>query len=37
MKAAVVLGAGRTPVYADVGGPEPAAGEALIAVTALAR
>jgi NADPH:quinone reductase-like Zn-dependent oxidoreductase len=36
MKAAVVLGAGRTPVYTDFSEPEPAAGEALVAVTASA-
>jgi NADPH:quinone reductase-like Zn-dependent oxidoreductase len=36
MKAAVVLGAGRTPVYADFSEPEPGAGEARIAVTAAA-
>ncbi|HEX9169678.1 MAG TPA: zinc-binding alcohol dehydrogenase family protein [Roseiarcus sp.] len=36
MKAAVVLGVGRTPVYADFGEPEPAAGESRIAVTAAA-
>ena len=36
MKAAVVLGAGRTPVYADFAEPEPAAGESLIHVTAAA-
>jgi NADPH:quinone reductase-like Zn-dependent oxidoreductase len=36
MKAAVVQAAGRTPVYADFGEPEPGAGEALIAVTASA-
>jgi NADPH:quinone reductase-like Zn-dependent oxidoreductase len=36
MKAAVVLGAGRTPVYADFDEPEPAAGESRIAVTAAA-
>jgi NADPH:quinone reductase-like Zn-dependent oxidoreductase len=36
MKAAVVLGAGRAPVYADFAEPEPAAGEARIAVTAAA-
>ncbi len=36
MKAAVVLGAGRTPVYSEFGEPEPAAGEARIAVTAAA-
>ena len=36
MKAAVVLGAGRTPVYAEFSEPEPAAGEARIAVTAAA-
>src|SRR5271157_5329068 len=34
MKAAVVLGAGRAPVYAEFTEPEPAAGEARIAVTA---
>ena len=33
MKAAVVLGAGRGPVYADFDEPAPAAGEARIAVT----
>jgi NADPH:quinone reductase-like Zn-dependent oxidoreductase len=36
MKAAVVRGAGRTPVYAEFSEPEPAAGEARIAVTAAA-
>ena len=36
MKAAVVLGPGQTPVYADFGEPEPAAGEARIAVIAAA-
>jgi NADPH:quinone reductase-like Zn-dependent oxidoreductase len=36
MKAAVVVGAGQTPVYADFSEPEPAAGEVLIAVTAAA-
>lgn len=36
MKAAVVVGAGQTPVYADFSEPEPAAGELLIAVTAAA-
>src|SRR5271154_5927177 len=36
MKAAVVMGAGRTPVYADFAEPEPAAGESRIAVTAAA-
>ena len=36
MKAAVVLGAGRTPIHAEFGEPEPAAGEARIAVTAAA-
>src|SRR5271167_293482 len=36
MKAAVVLGAGRAPVYAEFSEPEPAAGEARIAVTAAA-
>ena len=36
MKAAVVLGQGRAPVYADFTEPEPAAGEARIAVTAAA-
>ncbi len=36
MKAAVVLGAGRTPVYTEFSEPEPAAGEAVIAVTAAA-
>jgi NADPH:quinone reductase-like Zn-dependent oxidoreductase len=36
MKAAVVLGAGRAPVYADFAEPEPAAGESRIHVTAAA-
>jgi NADPH:quinone reductase-like Zn-dependent oxidoreductase len=36
MKAAVVTGAGRTPVYAEFGEPEPAAGEVRIAVAASA-
>jgi NADPH:quinone reductase-like Zn-dependent oxidoreductase len=36
MKAAVVLGAGRAPIYADFDEPEPALGEARIAVTAAA-
>jgi NADPH:quinone reductase-like Zn-dependent oxidoreductase len=36
MKAAIVTGAGRTPIYADFIEPEPAAGEAGIAVTAAA-
>jgi NADPH:quinone reductase-like Zn-dependent oxidoreductase len=36
MKAAVVLGAGRTPVYADFSEPEPTAGESRIHVTAAA-
>ena len=36
MKAAVVLGQGRAPVYAEFGEPEPAAGESRIAVTAAA-
>ena len=36
MKAAVVLGAVRTPVYAEFSEPEPAAGEARIAVTSAA-
>ncbi len=36
MKAAVVLGAGRAPVYAEFSEPEPAAGETRIAVTAAA-
>jgi NADPH:quinone reductase-like Zn-dependent oxidoreductase len=36
MKAAVVLGPGQTPIYTDFSEPEPAAGEALIAVTASA-
>jgi NADPH:quinone reductase-like Zn-dependent oxidoreductase len=36
MKAAVVMGAGRTPVYAEFSEPEPAAGEVRIAVTAAA-
>jgi NADPH:quinone reductase-like Zn-dependent oxidoreductase len=36
MKAAVVLGKGRTPVYADFSEPEAAAGEERIAVTAAA-
>jgi NADPH:quinone reductase-like Zn-dependent oxidoreductase len=36
MKAAVVLGAGQTPVYAEFVEPEPAVGESRIAVTAAA-
>ena len=36
MKAAVVLGAGRAPVYGDFDEPQPDAGEARIAVTAAA-
>ena len=36
MKAAVVMGAGRTPVYAEFSEPEPAAGESRIAVAAAA-
>jgi NADPH:quinone reductase-like Zn-dependent oxidoreductase len=36
MKAAVVLEAGRTPVYSDFNEPEPAAGESRIAVAAAA-
>ncbi len=36
MKAAVVVGAGQAPVYADFSEPEPAAGESRIAVTAAA-
>ena len=36
MKAAVVLEAGKPPVYAEFSEPEPAAGESRIAVTAAA-
>ena len=36
MKAAVVLGPGQPPVYADFSVPEAAAGEERIAVTAAA-
>jgi len=36
MKAAVVLEAGKAPVYAEFSEPEPAAGEARIAVAAAA-
>ena len=36
MKAAIVLGAGRTPVYADFDEPLPAAGESRVTVTASA-
>src|SRR5271168_2131337 len=36
MKAAVVLGAGQTPVYGEFSEPEPSAGEARVAVTAAA-
>src|ERR1700689_4576682 len=36
MKAAVVMGAGQTPRYADFSEPTPAAGESKIAVTAAA-
>jgi NADPH:quinone reductase-like Zn-dependent oxidoreductase len=36
MKAAVVLGRGRTPVYGDFSEPTPGAGESRIAVTAAA-
>ena len=36
MKAAVVVGAGQAPVYANFSEPEPAAGESRIAVTAAA-
>src|SRR5208282_1589736 len=36
MKAAVVMGTGRTPVYAEFSEPEPAARELRIAVTAAA-
>jgi NADPH:quinone reductase-like Zn-dependent oxidoreductase len=36
MKAAVVLGPGRTPVYAEFSEPEPSEGESRIAVTAAA-
>jgi NADPH:quinone reductase-like Zn-dependent oxidoreductase len=36
MKAAVVMEAGRTPVYADFSEPTPAAGESRITVAAAA-
>jgi NADPH:quinone reductase-like Zn-dependent oxidoreductase len=36
MKAAVVMGAGQTPRYADFSEPTPAAGESKITVTAAA-